>query len=158
MAEAKVKSLEAIESFADSVAKLRHDSGKQVDEIRQQLQRVSNWLEKELPEYWSNEKRIAEARWTEARQDLLRCEAKSRESDKESCSVQKKLLRLATERRSLCEERARLIPKLAMEWNRLLEQTGPTVRQMDDLCETSLQNAWNDLQAIIAALKAYTDQ
>jgi hypothetical protein len=45
MAEAKVKSLEAIEMFLEKVAKLRHDTGKQTDEIRQQLQRVTVWLE-----------------------------------------------------------------------------------------------------------------
>ena len=78
MAEANVNSLAAIETFAESIAKLRHDTSKQIDEIRQQLQRVSSWLEKDLPDYWSNEKRIAERRWTEAREELLRCTAKAR--------------------------------------------------------------------------------
>ena len=158
MADAKVTSLEAVEQFGDSIAKLRHDTGKQVDELRQQLQRVASWLEKELPDYWNNEKRIAEVKWTEARQELLSCEAKSREEDKESCSVQKKMLRNATERRALCEERARLVPRLAMEWNRFLQEISPTVRQLEDLSETSLLNAWNRIQETVVILKKYMEQ
>lgn len=155
MADAKVTSVEAVEQFGESLAKLRHDTGKQVDEIRQQLQRVASWLDKELPDYWNNEKRIAEVKWTEARQELLRCEAKSREEDKESCSMQKKMLRKATERRSLCEERARLVPRLAMEWNRFLQENSPTVRQVEDLSETILLLAYNRIQETVAVLKKY---
>lgn len=155
MADAKVTSVEAVEQFGESLAKLRHDTGKQVDEIRQQLQRVASWLDKELPDYWNNEKRIAEVKWTEARQELLRCEAKSREEDKESCSMQKKMLRKATERRSLCEERARLVPRLAMEWNRFLQENSPTVRQVEDLSETTLLLAYNRIQETVAVLKKY---
>ena len=158
MAEARVNSLEAIELFSESIAKLRHDSSKQVDEIRQQLNRVSSWLEKELPDYWNNEKRISERKWTEAREELLRCEAKSREEDKESCSVQKKQLRKATERRKLCDERVRLVPKLALEWERFLQDITPTVRQLEDLSETTLQIACNRIQDTILVLKKYAEQ
>lgn len=155
MADAKVKSLEALEVFLDSVAKLRHDTAKQTDEIRQQLQRVSMWLEKELPEYWGNEKRIAETRWIEARQELLRCQAKTRAEDESPCSVQKKLLRKATERRHLCEERVRMIPDCAQQWNRFVQEISTNVRQLDDLSESSLLNAWNRLQATIETLRKY---
>lgn len=157
MAEARVNSLEAIELFSEAIAKLRHDSSKQVDEIRQQLNRVSSWLEKELPDYWNNEKRISERKWTEAREELLRCEAKSREEDKESCSVQKKQLRKATERRKLCDERVRLVPKLALEWERFLQDITPTVRQLEDLSETTLQIACNRILDTIVVLKKYAE-
>jgi hypothetical protein len=155
MAEANVKSLEAIEIFAEAIAKLRHDTAKQTDEIRQQLHRVSSWLEKELPEYWGNEKRIAETKWIEARQELLRCEAKTRAEDESSCSVQKKMLKKATDRRILCEERVRTIPVLASEWNRFLQEFSTRVRQLDDLSESSLLNAWNRLQTTVQTLKKY---
>jgi hypothetical protein len=157
MAEANVKSLEAIEAFIESVAKLRHDTGKQTDDIRQQLQRVSAWLEKELPDYWSNEKRIAEKKWIEARQDLLRCEATTRAEDDSPCSIQKKVLRKATERKALCEERSRSIPRYALEWNRFVQEFSTNVRQLDDLSESSLLNAWNRLQAILESLKKYAN-
>ncbi len=158
MADANVKSLEAIEVFAESIAKLRHETRKQVDEIRQQLQRVTTWLEKELPEYWSNEKRIAETRWTEAREELLRCTAKSRAEDVTSCSVQRKMLRKATERLALCEERMRLIPKCMMQWNQFLQEIATDVRQVDDLAESTLLNAGTRLQVTLDALKKYADQ
>jgi hypothetical protein len=155
MAEANVKSLAAIEDFVEAIAKLRHETSKQTDEIRQQLQRVTMWLDKELPEYWGNEKRIAEIKWTEARQELLRCEAKARSEDETSCSVQKLLLRKATERRALCEERVRSIPRLALEWNRFLLEITIKVQQLSDLSESTLQEAWNRLQSTLETLKKY---
>ena len=157
MANANVKSLEAIDTFIESIAKLRHDCSKQADDVRQQLQRVSNWLEKELPEYWGNEKRLAEKKWSEARQELLRCEATTRAEDDSPCSVQKKLLRKATERRALCEERTRSIPQYAMEWSQFLQEFSSSVRQLDDLSESSLLNAWNRLQNILESLKKYAN-
>ena len=158
MADANVKSLESIEVFAESIGKLRHETRKQVDEIRQQLQRVTTWLEKELPEYWSNEKRMAETRWTEAREELLRCTAKSRAEDVTSCSVQRKMLRKATERLALCEERMRLIPKCLMQWNQFLQEIATDVRQVDDLAESTLLNAGTRLQSTLEALKKYANQ
>lgn len=158
MADANVKSLEAIEVFAESIAKLRHETRKQVDEIRQQLQRVTTWLEKELPEYWSNEKRMAETRWTEAREELLRCTAKSRAEDVTSCSVQRKMLRKATERLALCEDRMRLIPKCLMQWNQFLQEIATDVRQVDDLAESTLLNAGTRLQSTLETLKKYANQ
>ena len=158
MAEAKVKSLEAIEMFLEKVAKLRHDTGKQTDEIRQLLQRVTVWLEKELPEYWGNQKRIAETRWIEARQELLQCQAKTRAEDETPCSIQRKMLRKATERRHLCEDRVRMIPECAMQWNRFLQEISTNVRQLDDLSESSLLNAWNRLQSTLDTLKKYAEQ
>lgn len=158
MAEANVKSLAAIETFAESIAKLRHDTSKQIDEIRQQLQRVSSWLEKDLPDYWSNEKRIAERRWTEAREELLRCTAKARAEDESSCSIQRKMLRKATERLTLCEDRLRLIPTCLMQWNQFLQEISTDVRQVDDLSESTLLNAWTRLLSSIETLKKYANQ
>ncbi len=158
MADANVKSLEAVEIFAESIGKLRHDVRKQVDEIRQQLQRVTSWLEKELPEYWSNEKRIAERHWTEAREELLRCTAKTRAEDVTSCSVQRKMLRKATERLALCEDRMRLIPRCLMQWNQFLQEIATDVRQVDDLAESTLLNAGTRLQSTLETLKKYASQ
>lgn len=158
MADANVKSLEAIETFAESVAKLRHDTSKQTDDIKQQLQRVTMWLEKELPEYWANQKRIAETKWIEARQELLRCQAKTRSDDESSCSVQKLLLRKATERRTLCEDRLRLISKLSGEWNKFLLENLTQVRQLEDLSESTLLAAHNRLLGTVESLKKYASQ
>ena len=158
MAEANVKSLAAIEAFVESIARLRHDTRKQVDEIRQQLQRVTTWLEKELPDYWSNEKRIAERRRTEAREELLRCTAKARTEDESSCSVQRKMLRKATERLTLCEDRMRMIPTFLMQWNQFLQEISTDVRQVDDLAESTLMTAWTRLQSTLDTLKKYANQ
>jgi hypothetical protein len=78
MAKANVESIEALEQFSGSIESLRDASRKNADDIRDQFQRVSMWLSKELPEYWADQLRISKKRWTAARQDLLRCQAKSR--------------------------------------------------------------------------------
>jgi len=158
MGEANVKSLEAIDRFIESIATLRHDTRKQVDEIRQQLHRVSQWLESELPEYWSNEKRLADKKFIEAREELLRCQAKSRAEDETSCSVQRKMLQKAVARRSLCEDRMRHIQQCEMQWKQFLQEISTDVRQVDDLAESTLNNAWTRLQGTLDVLKKYAQQ
>jgi hypothetical protein len=149
MADANIQNLDELDRFQQSIAKLRNDSAKQAEE------RVSNWLEKELPDYWSEQKRIAEIRWTEARQDLLRCEAKTRDEDSVSCSVQKKLLQKATERRKTCEEKVRIIPQLLKQWLQFSQEFKTHLRQLEDLSDSTLQLALDRLQALIAVIKNY---
>ncbi len=155
MAEANVKDLEAIEAFSEAISGLRSATRKQVDEIREQFQRVSHWLENELPDYWKNELRKSEKRWLEAREELLRCESKTRADDERSCSVQRKMLAKATERRRLCEARVRSLPQLLLEWNQFLQESSATVRQLEDLSESTLQTAIVRLQGTIETLKKY---
>jgi hypothetical protein len=155
MASANVKDLEALERFAHSIVSLREGTRKQADEIREQLQRVSAWLAKELPDYWGNELRIAQNRWIEARQELARCQAKTRAEDESSCLVQRKMLERATARRQLCEQRARLVPQLAMQWEQFLQEVALSVRHLDDLADSSLPLAEERLRQSIAILREY---
>lgn len=157
MAEANVKNLEAIELFSEQTAKLREDTRKQVDEIREQLQRVSIWLDKELPEYWRNELRIAENRWIEAREELLRCQAKTRAEDETSCFFQRKQLDRATARRQLCERKVRILPECSMHWEQCLQELSTKVRQLDDIAESILPNAIARLQATVEVIKKYME-
>lgn len=156
MAEANVKNLEAIEQFVDAIADMRQVTRKQADDIREQLSRISNWLEKALPDYWRNEYRVAENRWIEAREELLRCQAKTRAEDETSCSVQRKMLDRATQRRAVCEQRVRTVPHCAREWSQFLQDLSTTVRQFDDLSESTLQLALSRLQSILESLRKYT--
>ncbi len=155
MADANVKSLEAIETFYDAIVNLRDDSRKLADDIREQLQRVSAWLEKEMPDYWGNELKKSERKWTEARDALLQCQSKTRAEDETSCSFEKKQLTRATERRTLCEQRVRTIPQLALLWNQFLLQVSTNVRQLDDQAESGLPLALSRLQTTIDVLKKY---
>ena len=157
MAEAKVKSVEALEVFRDAIHTLRDGSRKQVDDIKEQLQRISSWLENELPDYWRNEHRISEKRWVEAREELLRCQAKSRADDEMSCGVERKKLSLATERRSLCESRLKQIPKYNRQWNQMLLDIQTDLRYVEDLSESTLQLAAQRLADIIETLKKYLE-
>jgi len=88
----------------------------------------------------------------------LRCTAKARAEDVTSCSVQRKMLRKATERLALCEERMRYIPRCLMQWNQFLQEISTDVRQVDDLAESTLLNAGTRLQATLETLKKYANQ
>lgn len=155
MAEANVKNLESLETFQAAIASLRDGSQKQADEIREQLQKVSTWLEKELPDYWRNEFRISEKRWVEAREELLRCQAKSRADDEMSCGLERKKLARATERRTLCELRLKMLPKVAREWNQMLLDVQTDLRYFEDLSESVLLVASDRLKDLIETLKKY---
>lgn len=158
MAEAKVESIDAIAEFSEAIANLRDATRKQADSIREQFGRVSNWIDNELPDYWKNELRRSEKKWIEAREELLRCEAKTRADDERPCSVQRKMLAIATERRKLCEAQVRSLPALARQWNQFLQETSATLRQLDDLSESTLQVANERLKGILETLKKYIDQ
>jgi hypothetical protein len=155
MAEANVKNLESLEIFKAAIASLRDGSQKQIDEIREQLQKVSTWLEKELPDYWRNEFRISEKRWVEAREELLRCQAKSRADEETSCSLEQKKLVRATERRTLCEQRLKTLPKVAREWNQMLMDIQTDLRYFENLSESVLLVASDRLKDLIETLKKY---
>lgn len=157
MAEANVKNLEAMEMFAAAVGRLGETNRKNTDDVREQLHRVSLWLTKEMPEYWGNQLRIAQNRWTEAREELLRCQSKARAEDETSCLVQRKALDRATERRSLCQQRVRALPVLASRWDQFAQEISLSLRQMEDLSESQLPLAHARLQSTIATLKQYIE-
>lgn len=158
MAEANVKNLDGLEAFAAAIARLREGNRKITDDIREQLQRVSMWLEKELPEYWGNQLRVAQNKWVEAREELLRCQAKTRADDEVSCLVQRKALDRATARRNLCEQRVKMIPSLAVRWEQILQEVALSVRQLEDLSDSQLPLAEVRLQKTIETLKQYVAQ
>ena len=157
MAEANVKNLDGLETFASAIARLCEANRKNTDDAREQLQRVTVWLNKEMPEYWANQLRIAQNRWTEAREDLLRCQSRSRADDEVSCLVQRKALDRATERRSLCEKRVKILPTLVHRWDQFVQEISLSLRQMVDLSESQLPLAHARLQGTITTLKQYIE-
>jgi len=158
MAKANVQNIEALENFEHSIARLRDSASKQVDDIREQLQRVSMWLSKELPEYWGNQLRIAQNKWIEARDELARCQAKTRAEDETSCLFQRKALERATARLKICEQRARAVPQLAMQWEQFLQEISLSVRQVDDMAQSTLPLAEERLKQTISILREYIAQ
>jgi hypothetical protein len=158
MAKANVLSIDALERFARAIGALSDASGKNSDDIRDQFQRVSVWLAKELPEYWADQLRIAQKRWTQAREDLLRCQAKSRAEDETSCMFERKALERATARRQLCEMRVRMIPQLAQQWEQFLQESTLSIRQLQDMSDSTLPLAQERLQTLIDTLKQYAAQ
>jgi hypothetical protein len=157
MAEANVKNLEGLETFAFAIARLCEGNRKNADDTREQLQRTTVWLTKEMPEYWSNQLRIAQKRWSETREDLLRCQSRSRAEDEESCILQRRALERATARRVLCEQRVKIIPTLASRWDQFMQEISLSLRQMEDLSESQLPLALARLQRTIATLKQYIE-
>jgi F0F1-type ATP synthase membrane subunit b/b' len=158
MAKANVESIEALERFSSAIESLRDSSRKNSDDIRDQFQRISTWLGKELPEYWADQLRVSQKRWTEARGDLLRCQAKSRAEDETSCMLERKALERATTRRQMCEQRTKLVPQLAMQWEQYLQESTLSVRQLEDLSDSLLPLAQVRLQQLIETLKLYASQ
>ncbi|MEI8212016.1 MAG: hypothetical protein WCI02_07695 [Planctomycetota bacterium] len=158
MAKANVQDIESLENFAHAIASLRESARKQTDDIREQLQRISSWLSKELPDYWGNELRISQNKWVEAREELLRCQAKTRAEDETSCLFQRKALERATKRRQLCEQRVRIVPQLAMQWEQFRQEIALSVRQLEDIADSNLPLAEDRLRQSIAVLRQYIAQ
>jgi hypothetical protein len=96
--EAHIESIEALKQLAQTLAKMREMTAREVEAIHIELRRLEFWLEEALPNYWDEQMRLANRRWVEARQTLSDCESKVRDDEQRSCSEHRKRLERAAER------------------------------------------------------------
>ena len=68
--EAHIESLESLKQFSTNLAKLRELTAREVEAIQIELRRLEFWLEEALPNYWEEQRRLANRRWAESRQVL----------------------------------------------------------------------------------------
>jgi hypothetical protein len=71
---------------------------------------------------------------------------------------ERKALERATARRQMCEQRVRLVPQLAIQWEQYRQESTMSVRQLEDLSDSLLPLAQARLQQMIETLKQYAAQ
>lgn len=152
---AKIHDVASLVEFQAYLGRLREDLTTRCDDVRQQFQRVSAWLEGEASTYWRTARLRAEQRFAEARNALVMCRAKVREDDYEGCSEQQKQLEKAKARLSLCEKRIQQLKICQLEWEQFSLQALPRVAEATDVVESQLPRARAELSKILTILEQY---
>jgi hypothetical protein len=154
---ANVHDVAALIEFQAYLGRFREDLTTRCDEVRLQFQRVSAWLEGEASTYWRTAKLRAEQRFSEAREALAMCRAKTREDDYEGCSEQQRQLEKAKARLTLCELRVKQLKACQLEWEQFALQALPRVAESTDLVETRIPQARTELAKILEILEQYRE-
>ena len=98
---AEVRSLAQLQNLRERCANSRTQTLQQIESLRGELQKLTRWLDDEATVYWQREMTIAERRWNECREALMRCQATVRADEQRPCTDERKRLERATQRREL---------------------------------------------------------
>jgi hypothetical protein len=155
--EAHIESIESLKQFSTNLAKMRELTAREVEAIQIELRRLEFWLEEALPNYWEEQRRLANRRWAEARQVLSDCESKVRDDEQRSCSEHRKRLERAAERLSFCEKKLRLLKQCRDDWKQELDRVRPRIAALNELAETGLPLCQSKLQNHLEIMQKYTE-
>lgn len=155
--EAHIESIESLKQFSTNLAKMRELTAREVEAIQIELRRLEFWLEEALPNYWEEQRRLANRRWAEARQVLSDCESKVRDDEQRSCSEPRKRLERAAERLSFCEKKLRLLKQCRDDWKQELDRVRPRIAALNELAETGLPLCQSKLQNHLEIMQKYTE-
>lgn len=152
---AHVESIESLETFHARLTDFQDRLGKQLDDLRTEVDRIARALEEEAPRYWQEQDRLAKRRWSEARERLLECEATVRADERPGCSEHRKRLERCSVRVALCEKKLRQVKQCQVLWQQTNVQLQMKIQHVRDLQESRLPLARHHLRQIIEPLRQY---
>ncbi|MEM7475900.1 MAG: hypothetical protein AAF483_12985 [Planctomycetota bacterium] len=135
---ADVRSVEQLENFLEDTKRYRAHLIKEVEGLEVEIRKISFWIENEAPNYWQQELRKAQHKFTEAQEALTRCMSYVREEERRPCTEQKKLVKVTKERRALCEEKLQTARSAMKAWDRDYRKNQGKFQRVRDLAETDL--------------------
>ncbi len=154
---ADVRSIAQMQALKEKCERTRVSLLREIEHLQVELRKLSNWIQSEADAYWQNELKVASRVWREAKEAVVRCESYVRESEKRSCTEQRKLLAKATERLAFCERQARLVREAQLVWQRETTKLQGKLQRSLDLAEADLPVAVNHLEGLLNALQAYAN-
>ena len=154
--QADVRSLEHLEDYLESAIHFRAQLLKEIENLMVEVRRLTNWINEDARQYWVDEGVRAKRRLVECQDALVRCMSYVREEERKPCSEEKKRLKKAEERRSICEQRLRTAKAAAMAWERGCAKNHSKIQRCHDLADSDLSVAINYLQSQIEDLRTYT--
>jgi hypothetical protein len=152
---AEVRSLAQLQNLRERCGSCRAQTLQQIENLRGELQKLTRWLDDEAAAYWQREMVLAERRWNECREALMRCRATVRADEQRSCTEERKRLERATERRELCDKKLRAVRDARLVWQKQVVKLGGRLEHTADMADASLLLTVHKLDAIIGTLQAY---
>ncbi len=152
--QARVDSLEAIETFRSHLVRFTERAGKALDEVGDAVRRTRSWVEDEQRNHWLGEKRRRQRKLEQAEQELY----SSRLSPLQDTGTEAQMM-VRRARRAIEEADSKLL--MLERWARDFDSTvEPLARRLDtlqDLVMTRYPKAVAQLAGIIQTLAAYAE-
>lgn len=153
--KADVRSLEQLDSLLENAQRFRNHLLKELENLQVELRRLTSWIEVEAAEYWHQQMVQAQRQYSEAQDTLSRCMSYVRETERRPCTEEKKRLKIAEERKALCEEKLKTLRAAATAWERHRRKNHGKIQRCHDLADSDLVVANQYLQTQIEHLRAY---
>lgn len=154
--QADVRSLSRIEEFHQQADAFRIGLLKELECLLLELRRLTNWIEQDVIDYWSQQSLKAERHWAECRDSLTRCQSYVRANEQRPCTEEKKRLRRAEQRLELCQQKLRLSQAALSFWQTELGKQSSHIIRCQELAETNIRVANLHLRGQIDRLQRYT--
>ncbi|MEM8734564.1 MAG: hypothetical protein AAGG44_10105 [Planctomycetota bacterium] len=152
---ADMRSLERLEEFLQEAKHFRGSSLKCIEDLNLELRRLTTWIEKEAVEYWQHELVKSRRVFVEAQDALSRCMSYVREDERRPCTEEKKRVKVAKDRRALCEERLQTARGAAKAWDRDRRKNQAKIQRCRDFAESEVTVAIHQLEAQVGTLQEY---
>ena len=150
--QAKVASIDSLESFRNSLVIFMERVSKSIDEVGDTVRRTRHWVQDEQYNYWISEKRRRERKLEQAEQELY----SSRLSPLQDASTEAQMnVRRANRAIEEVEEKIRLIKKWARDYDSIVEPLARKLDALQDLVTTKYPKAVNYLVRTIETLESY---
>lgn len=150
--QAKVSSLEAVDSFRTALLIFIEKAGKAIDEVGDAVRRTRYWVQDEQPSHYLMEKRRAERKLEQAEQELYSSRIQGIDNISQEAQM---MVRRARARLHEIEAKLRLIKKWGRDFDSEVE---PLARRMDtlaDLISSKYPKAVAQLTEMIRILEEY---
>ena len=152
--QAKITSVEAIESFRASLILYLSKAGPVLEEVSAEVMRTRAWLQNDQRRHWENELRVRKRRLEEAQAELLN----ARISQFQQATI---LPHMAMQRAKRAVQDAEEKLAVIKHWERDMEnRTDPLTKQMEQLhgfLASDMKKAVAYLAQIIETLDAYAE-
>ena len=152
--QAKVASIEAIDSLRVSITIFMERAGKALDEVGDAVRRTHTWLHDEKRSYWLAEKRRREKKLDQAEQELYSSRLSALQTTNAEAQMHVRRARHALEE---AEQKLRVLKKWARDYDSVVE---PLARRLDtvrDLVMTKYPKASMQLTQMIHTLESYAE-
>ena len=154
---ADVRSLEQLEIFLGQMERFRTELLKQIENLEVELRRLTSWLEGDAVNYWMDELKKAQRKFSETQDALSRCMSYVRSEERRPCTEEKKRVLLAKRRREVCETKLKMVKAAAAHWERERTKNQARLERCRDMADADLLVALHHLRGQLEQLATYAN-
>jgi hypothetical protein len=152
---ANVRSLESIQRFRPKVSQFEEDLGAALTTLRQEINRMLQWLDHDCPAYWQNQVRTGFDRVAEARTTLMRKQMITVAGHRSECIDEKKALAKAKQGLEIAQDKVQACRQWSIKAHRAADEYTARVGRVEQHVGKSLPRIKVMLDRMIAALESY---